>query len=108
MANPARAVASVSPGGRSRPSQADMNDLWDELSRTNDKIDTVLEIIGKPGTPDSGQPASGIFSHINAHDIRLKTFEKLWEQVKGFGIGAAPLLAALWWLVGDKLAKLFH
>ena len=84
------------------------NDLWDELSRTNDKIDTVLEIIGKPGTPDSGQPASGIFSHLNAHDIRLKTFEKLWEQVKGFGIGAAPLLAALWWLVGDKLAKLFH
>lgn len=108
MSEAARAVGSTRSAGKVRPMKPDMGDVWDAIARMEDKIDGMSDTIGKPGTPDNGVAASGMFAHLNAHDMRLKQFEKLWERAKGFAIGATPLLAAIWFLVGDKVGKLFH
>lgn len=122
MGEAARAVGPTRSVAKVRPLKPDlghvldvMQDLANEQARFADdqakhgvKLDDLIEVVGKPGTPDGGQPATGIFAHLNAHDRRLKKFERLWERGMGFAVGAGPLLIALWWLAGDKIAKLLH
>lgn len=72
------------------------------------KLDALIGVVGKPGNPEGGETPTGIFAHLNAHDRRLKKFERLWERGMGFAVGAGPLMVALWWLAGDKIAKLLH
>ena len=115
MGEVARATASNRNAGAGRPNKPDLGDVWDAIIALSDKqddmgkkIDLVSDTIGKPGTPDNGQPASGIFAHLNAHDQRLKVFENLWAHMKGFSMGATPLLIALWVINGDKVLKLFN
>lgn len=115
MGEAARTVGPTRAATKVRPLKPDLGHLFDVLEELADgqvdqgvKLDALIGVVGKPGTPDGGENPTGIFAHLNSHDRRLKKFERLWERGMGFAVGAGPLLVALWWLAGDKIAKLLH
>lgn len=71
------------------------------------KIDGLYTLIGSPSNGPA-QPSSGLFHKIDTVERRLQPFEKLRERYWGAIIVATPVIGALWWLGGDKIAKLFH
>lgn len=82
-----------------------------ENEATHDLIKELIEAVGKPEN-GPGQPASGVYWAVDAVSSRLRPFEQRWEQVKGglttLAAVGAPIAAILWFLEGDKVAKIFH
>lgn len=124
MSEAARAVGSLKRGVR--PLKPEAPDIWtamgevytaaseahSEAKKASAAVSDLVEAIGKPGAPDGGEPATGIFAHIGGLNVRLTKFERLWERGVGFALSAvtigAPLVGALWWLAGDRISKLLQ
>lgn len=72
----------------------------------------LTELIGKPGIKADGSDATGLYDLFHSLSSRLGKFEKFWYEVRGavkFAVPAMALFgAALWFLGGDKITKLFH
>lgn len=83
----------------------------DAARKENEATHGLLEeVLMRLGAPQSGadHKATGLYWAVDAVSERVKPFERAWERCKGAVIVAVPLLGALWWLGGEKLAKLFH
>lgn len=82
-----------------------------ENAATHALLEKVIKGLGAPSDGPS-HPASGVYWAIEGVSTRLKPFEQRWEQVKGALATAAVILgptgALLWFVSGDKIAKLFH
>lgn len=91
-----------------RPVRVDHVEIWDKLDKMHTEVRGIADAVGKPGTVDGGVPATGIFAHLNAHNTRIKKFERAWERGIGVAAGACPLIIVLWWLAGDRIAALLR
>ncbi len=83
-------------------------DLADKYVDTARSVESLTTVIGRPGTPDGGVPATGIFAFLNFHDQRLKRFERLLNKALGAMFVGGPCLLVLWWMAGDKITSLLH
>lgn len=100
--------AIIEPPFEARPDRVDHAVIWNKLNAVHGELTVLTDTVGKPGTIDGGVPATGIFSHLNAHHTRIKAFERRWERGVGFAMAAAPSAALIWWLAGDRISAFFH
>lgn len=73
-----------------------------------EKLAELNVLIGAPGKKADGSDASGLYDLIGALNRRLLPFEKFRERMWGAILVGTPMIAALWWLGGDKIGRFFH